>query len=65
MQILLYRNFPVRDHFDGNQKSAGEYRSMRRNCIKNIGYSMLDLLYFVERPDELLENVDVDKIVKS
>ncbi|MCX5681412.1 MAG: lysophospholipid acyltransferase family protein, partial [Candidatus Omnitrophica bacterium] len=42
----------------GNSKSAQEYEAMVRACFDNIGRSMIDLLYFVERPKKL------SKIVK-
>ena len=32
------------------QKSDDEYNVMVKDCIKNIGYSMVDLLYYLERP---------------
>ncbi len=41
----------------GSAKSDGEYKQMGRTCLKNIGYSMLDLLYYVERPRKLEKKV--------
>lgn len=40
----------------GNSKDQQEYKRMIKECIKNIGRTMIDLLYFVERPQVLSKN---------
>lgn len=50
VQSLCARNFQI---VYGPLKSAGEYRRMARQYLKNIGHSMVDLLYYVERPKAL------------
>ena len=37
----------------GNTKTGDEYEAMTKACFDNIGRSMMDMLYFVERPKEL------------
>jgi len=44
----------------GASKSKEEYEVMSRMCIKNIGRCMIDLLYYVERPDELEKVVSIE-----
>ncbi len=39
----------------GDSKDQQEYKIMVKGCIKNIGRTMIDLLYFVEHPQELTE----------
>jgi KDO2-lipid IV(A) lauroyltransferase len=43
----------------GQQKTADEYEIMVRACFDNIGRSMMDMLYFVERPKQLLKIVRI------
>lgn len=43
----------------GETKTAQEYESMVRACFDNIRRCMMDLLYFVERPKELLKIVRI------
>lgn len=43
----------------GNTKSENEYKDMTRACFDNIGRSMMDLLYFVERPKKLSKIVTI------
>ncbi len=35
-------------------ETENRYQFMTRKCIKNIGYSMVDMLYYVDRPKDLL-----------
>ncbi len=37
----------------GNSKNRMEYQEMAQRNLKSIGYSMMDLLYYVDRPKEL------------
>lgn len=39
----------------GDSKTDREYRQMTKQCLRNIGNSMIDLLCYVERPQELLK----------
>jgi len=44
----------------GKSLDPKKYEPKARQCIKSIGYAMMDLLYYVERPDELLKIVDLE-----
>ena len=37
----------------GNSRNEAEYKETAKKYLKSIGYSMMDLLYYVERPKEL------------
>jgi len=43
----------------GDAKMNDEYEAMTKACFDNIGRSMMDMLYFVERPKELAKIVRV------
>lgn len=45
----------------GTAKTDQEYTRLTVDCIKNIGHSMTDLLYYVERPDQLSRIVEVEQ----
>lgn len=45
----------------GQTKNDQEYTKLTEDCIKNIGHSMTDLLYYVERPDQLSRIVEVEQ----
>ncbi|MCA9407829.1 MAG: lysophospholipid acyltransferase family protein [Candidatus Omnitrophica bacterium] len=40
-----------------NTKTEQEYDQLRKRCLKNIGLTMMDMLYFVDRPEELEKSV--------
>jgi len=44
----------------GKSKNQDEYKAMTKGCIKNIGHSMMDLLYFVEHPKEFSEIIEIE-----
>lgn len=44
----------------GNSRTPDEYKIMTKQCIMNVGQCMMDLLYYVERPDALSRVVSVD-----
>lgn len=45
----------------GQTKDDREYETMTESCIRNIGHSMTDLLYYVERPEELSRIVGIEQ----
>ncbi|MGE0269481.1 MAG: lysophospholipid acyltransferase family protein [Candidatus Omnitrophota bacterium] len=52
----------------GETKSPREYKALAAACIKNIGHSMTDLLYYVERPKQLSRLVTLeheDRLIKA
>lgn len=44
----------------GNSKDKKEYELISKRYIKSIGYAMTDLLYYVDRPDELSKIVHLE-----
>jgi len=45
----------------GQTKNDQAYTKLTEDCIKNIGHSMTDLLYYVERPRQLSLIVEVEQ----
>ncbi len=43
----------------GNNKTKSQYASMANQLIKSVGLSMMDLLYYVDRPNDLLKIVHI------
>jgi KDO2-lipid IV(A) lauroyltransferase len=44
----------------GDSNDKKKYELIARRCIKSIGYAMMDLLYYVDRPDELSKITHVE-----
>ena len=44
----------------GESKDQKEYERLTKQCIKNIGYCMMDLLYYVDRPSRLSKIVKIE-----
>ncbi len=42
-----------------DSKSEEEYDRLVKRCIKNIGYAMMDILYYIDRPKKLSKVVHV------
>lgn len=60
---ICKRNFQL---VYGDSKDKNKYELMTKRYVKSIGYAMMDLLYYVDRPDALskitaIENEDVLK----
>jgi KDO2-lipid IV(A) lauroyltransferase len=43
----------------GQEKSEEEIREIAQNCFDNFGIEMVDLLYFIDRPEKMKENVRI------
>lgn len=41
-------------------KTPQEYKAMTEGCIKNIGYSMTDMLYYAQRPEKLSRILSIE-----
>ena len=54
---ICKRNFQV---VYGDPKDKNKYELMTKGYIKSIGYAMMDLLYYVDRPDKLSKITQVE-----
>jgi len=43
----------------GNEKSEQEIRKIANDCFNNFGWGMIDLIYFVDRPHLVTQNVKI------
>jgi len=56
LRIICRRNL---QSVYGDSKTPEQYQMMTKQCIRNISRSMMDMLYFVDRPQEFKNNLNV------